>query len=384
MPRFHTPTATADQLIQRARKLFEHTPLCTFLATFELRITEVAGTTDSTNRQGMESLLRLVDFYERLFLNGFGNRFDVDAWMSSDICDRWSNSSVNLPRQIIPIYGSQWAYSLLPAPLSKERPVCIYAVCFPGRSEISDLDLLEYPWLCHELGHHLLSRSGSNFAQNFKHHLDQFVKTAIRKATADSPSLRTKSLDRIQKLQKLWTPRSNTQDWAHELAADTIALWTCGPAFVAAMQHALATERIQPYEIVESHPPYELRLRMLLNLAENLDWGKYCSALKTTINHWREGHPQFDMNEYSALADVSLAEECCSQIVKACRVWDLPLCTPEYLHRVQQKLEAGENLESAAEIILAAWSVYQKAPSASPAWEANFTAQLIKELNGDA
>lgn len=383
MPRLRTTSATPEDLRQRVRKLFAHSPLNSLTPLLERAIT--SETTDQTGKSGLQAVGKLFDQYERLFANGFGPRFHLDAWLSDDICRQWSTLPVNLPRPIIPIYGDQWGYSLLPFPWAKVNPVPIYAICFPGRSEISDLNLLEYPWLCHELAHHLLSRAGSGFATNFKLLVGQFIKTARRKASADSPSLRAKSADLVGSVHEFWTPSPNTRDWAHELAADSIALWTSGPAFLTAMQHVVETEDIQPHEISDTHPPYELRLRMLLNLAENLEWGSFCDDLRNTLTQWQSAHlKRGNSNEYSALADSSLAEQCCSHAVKACRSWNLPQCTPELIHAVQKNTQAGKHPDSTVEMILAAWSVYHKTPDDSQAWESAALARLAKELNSDA
>jgi hypothetical protein len=384
MPRLRTSSTTAEQLKERIRRLFAHSPLLSFAPLIEETITSVAGTTDPTGKRGMESLVRLVDYYERLFANGFGPRFHLDAWLSHDICAQWSTPARNLPPQIVPIYGNRWAYSLLPSPWDAIKPISIYTVCFPGRPEISDLNLLDYPWLFHELGHHLLSRAGAGFATSFSRHVGGFVRTVRRKAVADSPNLRPRSSDTAAKVRQLWTPRSNTCDWAHELAADTIAVWTCGPAFLAAMRHVVEHENIRPQEISESHPPYELRLRMLLDLAENLEWGSHCSELKATLNQWQTGNETFEANEYFAVAESSLAEECCSQIIRACRAWDLPQCTPDSIREIRRKAEAGEDLDSAIGLVLAAWCIHQATPSASQSWESEALARLAKQLDGDA
>jgi hypothetical protein len=258
-------------------------------------------------------------------------------------------------------------------------------VCFPGRSEITDLNLIEYAWLWHELGHHLLSKGGANFSTSFKDHLVKFVKTTQRKATADSPGLRAQTSNFLARLQPFWTPSPNTRDWAHELAADAIALWTCGPAFLGAMEHALENANIEPYQISETHPPYELRLRILIELAENLEWSDHCCTLKAILQKWRADFGgRVDMNEYSSLADQSLAEECSSQIVKACRSWDLPQCTPETISRIQPDPKADYEFGSATELVLAAWSVNRQEPDAFATWASTALGRLARELDSNS
>lgn len=192
MSRLRTGSIIAEQLIERTRTVFAHSPLTAFVPLMEETITAVANTSDLTGKRGMEALLDLVVYYERIFLHGFGTRFNVDAWLSNDICKSWSVPAKPLPCEIVPIYGNQWAYSLLPSPWKATKPISIYAVCFPGTSKVSDLNILSYPWLFHELAHHWLSVMGVGFAADFRESLGRFVKTARRKVTADSPGLRAK------------------------------------------------------------------------------------------------------------------------------------------------------------------------------------------------
>jgi hypothetical protein len=92
----------------------------------------------------------------------------------------------------------------------------------------------------------------------------------------------------------------------------------------------------------------------------------------------------FNFRRGQKLSGSSLAEQCCSHAVKVCRAWNLPQCTPELMRHVQVKSAAGQDPDSAAELILAAWSVHQDNPNASQAWESAALARLAKDLHGDA
>src|SRR5713226_3606896 len=102
MPRLRTTSTTAEELRERTRKLFARSPLSSFVPVMEGAITSVAGTADPTGKNGVGALVKLLDYYERIFANGFGARFDLDAWLTCDICNRWSTSSITLPRPIVP------------------------------------------------------------------------------------------------------------------------------------------------------------------------------------------------------------------------------------------------------------------------------------------
>jgi hypothetical protein len=74
-----TTSATPEQLKERTRKLFAHSPLNSFIPLMEETITSVAGTTDPSGQPGVAALVRLLDYYERFFSKSFGPRFDLDA-----------------------------------------------------------------------------------------------------------------------------------------------------------------------------------------------------------------------------------------------------------------------------------------------------------------
>src|SRR4051812_4329730 len=102
MRRIRATHNTAADLRERTRRLFARSPLSAFLPLIEQTIQDF---TQSTDPSAVRALIRLIEYYERLFANGFGPRFHVDAWFCDDVCSRWSGPQLHLPRPIIPIYG---------------------------------------------------------------------------------------------------------------------------------------------------------------------------------------------------------------------------------------------------------------------------------------
>ena len=82
-------------------------------------------------------------------------------------------------------------------------------------------------------------------------------------------------------------PSPNHFDWSHEIAADMIAFWTCGPAYVAALFDVLEYDGLNPYKIGPGHPPYEVRANALLYAGESLGWEAYLSDLRDIVGRWR-------------------------------------------------------------------------------------------------
>jgi hypothetical protein len=53
---------------------------------------------------------------------------------------------------------------------------------------------------------------------------------------------------------------------------DVIALWTAGPAYLATFQDTLEDEELNPYQVGQSHPPYEVRANALIDASKRLGW----------------------------------------------------------------------------------------------------------------
>jgi hypothetical protein len=111
----------------------------------------------------------------------------------------------------------------------------VYAITLQGRDQLSSIRLLQYPWLCHELGHALPSKAPAQFLQNFVSTVDDYCRPISRKAFSDSPEVSAITKTNLEQVRKRWIPRGDQQSWIHELAVDIIALWNCGPTFLAAM-----------------------------------------------------------------------------------------------------------------------------------------------------
>jgi hypothetical protein len=109
--------------------------------------------------------------------------------------------------------------------------------------------LLLYPWLCHEVGHNILSRDHSAFRKSFETRLDKITKALQLLRVADRGSLQDKSQRIIDDILYMWQPAPDRDSWTHEMTIDIIAPWTCGPAYLAAFQDVVEKPGINPYKI---------------------------------------------------------------------------------------------------------------------------------------
>ena len=293
----------------------------------------------------------------------FGNRFFFDSAMIKALADQWSRGYVKLSNIIVPRpSGSEiWGHQRVIMPAEdKENAHFVDVILFPEEDEIECINLLAYPLLCHELGHLIFFQHGEDFTNAFKTELEKEVNRLSLKAIADRGAAREKAQKVIKEVHELWTPSPNHHNWAHELAIDVVALWACGPAYLAVFQDELSKPGIDPYQIDHNHPPYEVRASAMNITSKRLGWETYATGLAKVVrdgrkNKWRD--KKVDRNRYTALVNPELINACISFALETCELLGLPKCTSTHLGRVKDILRRGETPDFGIELIWAAWVV---------------------------
>lgn len=208
----------------------------------------------------------------------FGDRFFFDAAMIQAMATDW-DGSLALSRMIIPSYGPQWGHARLQMPSEDQvRTHVIDLIILPEEDRLDDVDLLSYPLLAHELGHSLLLTDDSSFRNAFSPSLAKRVRSLKLASIADQGAARAKGQAIINELEELWTPSADQRNWAHELAIDLVALWACGPAYLACFEDTVEHQR--PYDITQDHPPYAVRLDALVDCGRKLGFVDHCNGLE--------------------------------------------------------------------------------------------------------
>jgi hypothetical protein len=312
-----------------------------------------------------------------------GERFNLDAWLIQDLSSMWSSGVIKLPQTILPLYGSEWMWQKLPwiqeLDGSGQR---LYAITFKGRDQVNSICLLEYPWLCHELGHALFSKAPALFLQDFVKSVKDYCRPISRKAFSDSSEVRALTKSHIGQIQQRWMPRGDQQSWIHEIAVDIISLWSCGPAFLAAMLD-VAT-KAEPFIVDSPHPPYALRLKMLTLCADNLGWQNESKPLAELESRWASAHRIADHNQYLALCPDELIRAALDWATRACVEWKIPKCKPDHLINIKDRRRKNYPIDSANELIISAWLMFDNNEGVYQKWESTTIRALCDDLNGDA
>lgn len=329
----------------------------------QLRFLESAARKDTGNEDLLKIFLSQVGTIFRILPATFGDRFWFDAQMIDAIAQAWNGTSQRLSGTILPKAGREWAHgsAFIPLASGSEKRKAINVINVPGRDDLIDIDLLGYPWMCHELAHNLFYYNDTLFVDSFKKTLDDFLGTLRLRAIADQGSARSKSHAMIDRIAQFWEPALTHKNWAHEMAMDIVALWTCGPAFLAAFQDEIEDKTKDPYHLDNIHPPYAVRAIALLRASKALGWTSHAKGIEGIKGEWRKSKwaRRVD-NDYLALAEPRLTEAVVDCTLATCTKFSLPRCTPAEVARIEGIVTRDETPQFGSDLILAAWFARDK------------------------
>jgi hypothetical protein len=134
-----------------------------------------------------EAIEPLIAHYESLMPARRGDRFALDGWLIQDLAESWSGGPIKLSRTILPLYGGEWSWQRLPWVGEQDRSgQRVYGITFKGQNQLSSVQLLGSPWVCHELGHGVFAKAPAPFLQQFEDIVEDHCRPILRKSLAGS------------------------------------------------------------------------------------------------------------------------------------------------------------------------------------------------------
>ena len=374
-----------EDVLQQLRKLRD-TPLSNIGDTLESDLNFVANAIQagSANPSLLVAVVQEIEEILQILPDSFGDRFWFDAQMIYEFQQSWNGDTQRLSGTVIPKTGKAWGHEsvFVTSTSANERIKSINLIHLPGQDKLSDVDLLTYPFICHELAHNLFYFDDNEFVVRFRRALDNYLGNLRLRGIADQGEAKAKSLKLIQEIDDLWSPTLNHKNWAHEMAMDITALWACGPAYLAAFQDEIEEQSKNPYLIEQRHPPYAVRARALFIASQKLGWDQHSSGIKEVGKKWRQSPWGNGLdNRYIALTDPKLTDACLACALAACESYRLPRCTTSDIERISLMLTRGETPDFGLDLLLAAWLRKEQQDEGSfAAWEQDTLRALVKSL----
>ena len=174
MPRKRRTEKQLADLARKIDRIFKGSPL----DIVGHRLSELVTGTMEANRtasaapgQDVQVIQFVTSALERL-PQSFGERFAFDAAIISSIAEDWSSDSAHLSRMLVPRYAKEWGHVTVTLPADRRLGHAVDMILIPGEDDLTSVDLLDYPWLCHELGHNLHFQNDA-FARCFQQPLNK-------------------------------------------------------------------------------------------------------------------------------------------------------------------------------------------------------------------
>jgi hypothetical protein len=247
----------------------------------------------------------------------------------------------------------------------------IELVLLPGRDQTSDINLLSYPWICHEMAHNLFFRHADKFPVAVAERLRERVNSLRLSAIADRGPSQSRAQQARDDFSRYWTPSMDHRNWSHELAMDVVGVWVLGPAYLAAFTDLLEDFQLNPYQISPVHPPYAIRLSALRAAAEFCGLGQYTVELDRLEASWLDSdwRPQ-RTNQFLFLADGGLINASVASALNECRLLELKQCSPAKILELQAALRSGDTPDLGTDLLILAWLAFsEKGEADYSQWE---------------
>ena len=351
-------------LCQKLAAKFDRTPLAALGEKLIAGVVDCAlGATSGTEALLLTQLQSYLDGFPDIY----GARFFFDAAFVRAIAAEIGTYGALLPANtIVPLYGRSWSHTTINLFVERQPaaeptfPPAVELVWFPGTDRLDNVDLLAYPWLVHELAHPIIEIHGSRYLADTARSFEAVATARQLRAINDSVAAKERHRAQLSTLRDWWLPSGRRANWMIELAADVLAFWLCGPAYLSAMKTVLDDSRVDFFRLTAEHPPYELRTLALVQTARHLGWSEQASILERTLDRRQSTDPSATRNNrYLAVADRGLTKACTARALELCEELRLPRCQPtaatrsaaDYLHIFGDSPDLGLGLIMAAQVL---------------------------------
>jgi len=341
----------------------------------------------SSVEQKPDSIEPVLDYVISI-LNRFPEltkRFYFDASLIQSISDTWSQGKIKCSKMIIPSYRNSWAHEIVRMPyIGKKGELTISTkfqtidlIYIRKKYKNEQSNLLDYPWLFHEMGHYLIARHGRPLFDSLIPVIEERTNTLELRALADRDVARVRAKDTIDEIRKMWSPISEFSLWIHEIAIDTIGLWSCGPAYINSY-HA-DHEDSDPFIIRTDHPPVAIRTYALIESAKKLGWSEYTKPLTSALKTWERTIPDSEHNRYKMLRDKRLIDNYLLMICEYYSNLGVPRLEGKDIERISNQGVDMDSQTLTADLIVKAWLIqHEKDDVAYQTWEENIVNEITE------
>ena len=289
-----------------------------------------------------------------------GQRFFFDSGLMHSIAGAWSNSQLAISKLIYPKYEASWDYQhVVLGPAHDGKNAAVDVIGFRKLASLDNVDLLDYPWLIHELGHSIFQEHhDTGFDDSVTRVLQETVGSRKAKAISLNGRARQRPRNIAAQMENFWNP-TRKNNWAHEVAVDIIAAWCLGPAFVAAFIDHVSSEAVDPYQVDADHPPYAFRATALEECVRRLGWSKSADLLAGQLSDWNDGSDATKRLHAHQFTDSDFQDALIQTTLDFLGCGSLPRCTESDFDAASSRYRDMDAIGFGIELLLDAYVAHQ-------------------------
>ena len=332
------------EVLADVKRRFQGGPLSCLLSLIEpeLLSAQAALRGGFLGQEDAERLALKVEEFMGHLPNEFGPRFLFDSGMIKAVCEEWSRQGTYLSDLIIPFPSDEWGHLSVAYARHGGSSVPVDLILFPGGRGLEGVDLLSYPFLCHELGHNVLFKHDHVFGPRFRPALDEYARSLQRRAIADRGAARQRAQSNVDEIAVCGGRPPTTT------IGRTRSPWMSSPSGHAAPpiwpRSKMSSKR------KASTPTRSARAIRPTKFARTPSCPRATSSVGRTL-YRRDQAPdgrrrnserrRGRTNSYLAYASPDLTRECVDAALSACEALGLPRCTPALVGEVSDRIQDG-------------------------------------------
>jgi hypothetical protein len=176
-------------------------------------------------------------------------------------------------------------------------------------------------------------------------------------------------------MKQYWTPTLDQGNWAHEIAMDIIALWSCGPAYLGAFLDEVERDNLDLFQISTVHPPYCVRILAILRACPFLKLDAHAGALQDLSASLSKHYP----NKLAQLAPEELIIAAVDAGFAVCKT--LEICDWRRFDQGGAGSSSPDTHELGVALLLEAWRVRNQVDEEIySTWEREVIGTLIANI----
>lgn len=179
----------------------------------EITLTKLAVERGEVGGEVLDDFAGIAGVVLKILPRSYGSRFDFDTQLTNVIATEWNHQRQILSMPILPKHdGRYWEHEKLTLPITRklaradsdDNSIAITVIRFPQDNSLDSVNLLDYPFLYHELAHNLFFYNRDRyFADSFGAKLDGVLSNLRLRSFADQGSAKDKALKMIDKVRQM-------------------------------------------------------------------------------------------------------------------------------------------------------------------------------------